>query len=208
MALSAFKINAVMLSCPDIRRLCYFFPSSHLLLPCMQVTTVKSILNDAGQKFGMNMKPRKPIISGTITQFLEASKAGQDPFAALGLETQQEAPNASDMRKVQGRVIVVGAGPAGLAAALHLKVSWCGGSRVVQGESGLLGPAMQPCLCTSLVTVLYLDASWFGGGTGSSGGVQGLMSTPDRCAQGAGGDNAGARAAPGGEVIWQQAGLS
>ncbi len=71
----------------------------------------------------MNIKPRKPLISGTITQFLEATKAGQDPFEALGLETQKEAPNASDVRKVQGRVIVVGAGPAGLAAALHLKVS-------------------------------------------------------------------------------------
>ena len=87
----------------------------------LQVTTVKSILGDAGENFGMNMKLRKPVVQAAINDYLEAQKAGTDPYEAMGLEAPN--PAASEVRRVQGRVIVVGAGPAGLAAALHLKVS-------------------------------------------------------------------------------------
>ena len=55
------------------------------------------------------------------------------------LQGERDAPPASKRQKVKGKVIVVGAGPAGLAAALHLQVTLISGIFLSSGHPQYAG---------------------------------------------------------------------
>ena len=71
----------------------------------MDETTEKMLREILSKHFGLNMKPKKALIKGLVASYLDAS-----------------GPPKEYQKKInKGRVVVVGAGPAGLTAALHLK---------------------------------------------------------------------------------------
>jgi DEK C terminal domain len=79
------------------------------LLP--QTTTEKMIRKQLQQQLGIDLSDRKAFVRSQVELFLSGAAPPPPP------------PQAKPPQKMgTGKVVVVGAGPAGLSAALHLKV--------------------------------------------------------------------------------------
>jgi len=86
----------------------------------LEATSEKMLRAQLAEHFGIDMSDRKGLIRDLVTSYLEAGgpPAGYKKQKAKELA---EMERKRTPRKHIGRVVVVGAGPAGLTAALHLK---------------------------------------------------------------------------------------
>ncbi|KAK9805594.1 hypothetical protein WJX72_006757 [[Myrmecia] bisecta] len=85
----------------------------------MAVATEKGIRKQLGEQLGMDLHHRKAFIREQVHRFLAGDRSIPEPEPAA----QPTPPRSASKppKPITGRVIVVGAGPAGLAAAMQLK---------------------------------------------------------------------------------------
>lgn len=94
----------------------------------LESTSEKMLRSQLADFFGIDMKPHKGFIRELVTEYLEHN--GPPPRYAERKRAEREAKErqekeAKKKKYSKGRVVVVGAGPAGLSAALQLKVLSC-----------------------------------------------------------------------------------
>lgn len=92
----------------------------------LETTTEKHLRAELGEYFQQDMKPHKGIIRGYVTAYLEGGgppKSYRDRKKREAKEAERAARREEMLNApiTRGRVVVIGAGPAGLSAALHLK---------------------------------------------------------------------------------------
>lgn len=85
----------------------------------MQTTSEKMLRKELSGYFGVDMKGKKAYIRELVTGYLE--NGGPPPSYRERKRRAAEGKQSASRNPAAGRVIVVGAGPAGLASALHLK---------------------------------------------------------------------------------------
>jgi monoamine oxidase len=92
----------------------------------LETTTEKHLRAELGEYFQQDMKPHKGIIREYVTAYLEGGgppKSYKDRKKREAKEAERAArrEEMANIPITRGRVVVIGAGPAGLSAALHLK---------------------------------------------------------------------------------------
>lgn len=86
----------------------------------LESTSEKMLRAQLGEYFGVDMSSKKALIRELVTAYLES---GGPPASYKEKKAKEAAAEEKSKRprKPLGRVVVIGAGPAGLTAALHLK---------------------------------------------------------------------------------------
>lgn len=85
----------------------------------LETTSEKMLRAQLSEHFGVEMSSRKSLIRELVTGYLEA---GGIPAAYRDQKAKEAAAKTlRPSRRPIGKVVVIGAGPAGLTAALHLK---------------------------------------------------------------------------------------
>jgi len=92
----------------------------------LETTTEKHLRAELSEYFQQDMKPYKGIIREYVTAYLEEGgppKSYKDRKRREAKEAERAArrEEMANLPITRGRVVVIGAGPAGLSAALHLK---------------------------------------------------------------------------------------
>lgn len=87
----------------------------------LQTTSEKMLRSQLAEHFQADMSQRKAFIRDVLTEYLQTGGPSPGYKEKMAKQAAAERRAAAKLQRQRGRVIVVGAGPAGLTAALHLK---------------------------------------------------------------------------------------
>ena len=94
----------------------------------LQTTTEKKLRAQLSEFFKVEMSSRKALVRDIVTAYLSSNgpsvawkERKAKETAAAAQEQQENTKKAAHKRRSLGKIVVIGAGPAGLSAALHLK---------------------------------------------------------------------------------------